>query len=133
MTVISSTNTFSISDLSKEFDITTRTIRFYEDKGLISPLREGQKRIYSQRDRVRLKLILRGKRLGFSLQEIQELMDLYDYDKSEVTQLKVLIERIQIRKLNLENQKKDLEEMLKELEGVETNCKNLLRSKQSKV
>ena len=90
--------TFSITDLSKEFDITTRTIRFYEDKGLISPQREGQRRIYSQRDRVRLRLIMRGKRLGFTLSDIQELIDLYDTDRSEVTQLQVFLDHIQERR-----------------------------------
>ncbi|MDG2391981.1 MAG: MerR family DNA-binding transcriptional regulator, partial [Thalassotalea sp.] len=76
------TATFSIGDLSREFDITTRSIRFYEDQGLISPARKGQTRIYNRRDRVRLKLILRGKRLGFSLAETGRLFELYDADKT---------------------------------------------------
>ena len=69
---------YGIADLAREFDVTTRTLRFYEDEGLIAPARKGQRRIFSQRDRVRLKLILRGKRLGFSLGEIREIIDLYD-------------------------------------------------------
>ena len=80
------TESYGIAELAREFDITTRTVRFYEDKGLLSPERDGQRRIYGPRDRVRLKLIMRGKRLGLSLEEIGELMDLYDADPSEVTQ-----------------------------------------------
>lgn len=124
-------NTFSITDLSKEFDITTRTIRFYEDKGLISPAREGQRRIYSQRDRVRLRLIMRGKRLGFALSEIQELIDLYDTDRSEVTQLQVFLDRIQERRLALSQQQQDINAMLGELETLEEQCASLLQKKKS--
>ncbi|NVK17896.1 MAG: MerR family DNA-binding transcriptional regulator [Methylocystaceae bacterium] len=124
-------NTFSITDLSKEFDITTRTIRFYEDKGLITPKREGQRRIYSQRDRVRLRLIMRGKRLGFALSEIQELIDLYDTDRSEVTQLQVFLDRIQERRLALSQQQQDINAMLGELETLEEQCSSLLQKKQS--
>lgn len=122
--------TFSITDLSKEFDITTRTIRFYEDKGLISPQREGQRRIYSQRDRVRLRLIMRGKRLGFALSEIQELIDLYDTDRSEVTQLQVFLNRIRERRDALSQQQQDINAMLGELETLEEQCSSLLEKKQ---
>jgi DNA-binding transcriptional MerR regulator len=122
-------NTFSITDLSKEFDITTRTIRFYEDKGLITPAREGQRRIYSQRDRVRLRLIMRGKRLGFALSEIQELIDLYDTDRSEVTQLQVFLDRIQERCQALSQQQQDITAMLEELETLEEQCSSLLKQK----
>lgn len=118
--------TFSITDLSKEFDITTRTIRFYEDKGLISPEREGQRRIYSQRDRVRLRLIMRGKRLGFALSEIQELIDLYDTDRSEVMQLQVFLDRIRERRDALSQQQQDINAMLGELETLEDQCSTLL-------
>lgn len=79
--------TYSISELAREFDVTTRSIRFYEDQGLLNPARQGQTRIYSRQDRVRLKLTLRGKRLGFSLADIRDLFDLYDADKSSRTQL----------------------------------------------
>ena len=79
--MIDSPKTFSISELAKEFDVTTRSIRFYEDQGLMKPARRGQTRIYSPQDRVRLKLILRGKRLGFSLAETRRLFDLYDADR----------------------------------------------------
>ena len=86
--------TFSIGELAREFDITTRSIRFYEDQGLILPTRKGQTRIYNQRDRVRLKLILRGKRLGFSLAETGRLFELYDADKSSATQLNTIMDLI---------------------------------------
>ncbi|WP_419796970.1 MAG: MerR family transcriptional regulator [Terasakiella sp.] len=123
--------TYSITDLSKEFDITTRTIRFYEDKGLISPAREGQRRVYSSRDRVRLRLIMRGKRLGFALSEIQELIDLYDTDRSEVMQLQVFLKRIQSRRDALSQQQQDITAMLSELETLEEQCSGLLKQKQS--
>ena len=83
--------TWTITELAQEFDVTTRTIRFYEDKGLIAPERLKQRRIYHPRDRVRLQLVMRGKRLGFSLDEIQEMIDLYDADPTESTQLKMFI------------------------------------------
>ncbi len=121
--------TYSITDLSKEFDITTRTIRFYEDKGLIIPTRDGQRRIYTPRDRVRLRLIMRGKRLGFTLSEIQELIDLYDTDRSEVTQLQVFIDRIHQRRDVLSQQQQDIQAILSELETLEEQCQELLAEK----
>ncbi|SCA55253.1 MerR family transcriptional regulator [Candidatus Terasakiella magnetica] len=123
--------TYTITELSKEFDVTTRTIRFYEDKGLISPQREGQRRIYSPRDRVRLRLIMRGKRIGFALSEIQELIDLYDTDRSAVTQLEVLIDRIQQRRDALVRQQQDINAMLNELEVLEDQCASLLKDKKA--
>ena len=90
--------TYGIAELAGEFGVTTRTVRFYEDKGLLSPARDGQRRIYSPRDRVRLRLIMRGKRLGLSLEEIGELIDLYDVDPSEVTQLNHFVDVIQRRR-----------------------------------
>jgi len=125
------TDTFSITDLAKEFVVTTRTIRFYEDKGLITPMREGQRRVYSARDRVRLRLIMRGKRLGFTLSEIQELIDLYDSDRSEVTQLQVFLERIQDRRSVLSQQQNDINAILSELETLEAHCATLLENKQT--
>jgi len=126
------TETYGIAELAKEFGVTTRTVRFYEDKGLISPTREGQRRIYSPRDRVRLRLIMRGKRLGLSLDEIAELMDLYDSDPSEVTQLKQFIDVIRERKTVLEGQKKDIEESLSEMNRLEKQCVQLLSQKQTR-
>ena len=118
--------TYSIGDLAKEFDITTRSIRFYEDQGLIHPTRKGQTRIYNQRDKVRLKLILRGKRLGFSLAETGRLFELYDADKSSVTQLVTIMELISQKRADLTQQLDDIQAVLVELDGLEANCKDTL-------
>lgn len=117
---------FSIGDLSREFGVTTRTIRFYEDQGLLSPTREGQNRIYRPRDRVRLKLILRGKRLGFSLKEIKELIELYDAPEGETGQLRSFIDKIRARRGELMVQKQDIEHVLDELDSLERRCADLL-------
>ena len=114
--------TYSISDLSKEFDITTRSIRFYEDQGLLTPTRKGQTRIYNQRDRVRLKLILRGKRLGFSLAETGRLFELYDADNSSAKQLATMMEIIADKKSELNQQLDDIKAVLIELDDLEDNC-----------
>ena len=126
MTQKSSQIKYSISDLSKEFDITTRSIRFYEDQGLIYPTRRGQTRIYNQRDRVRLKLILRGKRLGFSLAETGSLFELYDVDKSSVKQLESMMEIIVQKKNDLKQQLDDINAVLIELNDLEENCQKIL-------
>lgn len=117
---------YSIGDLSKELDITTRSIRFYEDQGLLSPSRKGQTRIYNQRDKVRLKLILRGKRLGFSLAETGRLFELYDADKSSAKQLSSMMELITQKKNDLKQQLDDINTVLIELEDIESNCKKTL-------
>lgn len=114
--------TYSISDLSKEFDITTRSIRFYEDQGLLKPKRRGQTRIYSLKDRVRLKLILRGKRLGFSLAETRRLFELYDADKTSTTQLNTMLELIEEKKSSLQQQMDDIKVVLMELNSAEQQC-----------
>ena len=119
---------YSISDLSKEFDITTRSIRFYEDQGLLSPARKGQTRIYNQRDKVRLKLILRGKRLGFSLAETGRLFELYDVDKTSATQLNSIMTLITNKKNDLKQQLEDINAVLIELNDLEDNCKGILNS-----
>ena len=119
---------YSISDLSKEFDITTRSIRFYEDQGLLSPARKGQTRIYNQRDKVRLKLILRGKRLGFSLAETGRLFELYDVDKTSTTQLNSIMTLITDKKNDLKQQLEDINAVLIELNDLEDNCKGILNS-----
>ncbi|WP_371188950.1 MerR family DNA-binding transcriptional regulator [Thalassotalea maritima] len=113
---------FSISELAKEFNITTRSIRFYEDQGLISPMRNGQTRIYSRRDRVRLKLILRGKRLGFSLAETGRLFELYDADKTSASQLDAIMALISEKKAALDQQLKDIKVVLMELSTLEQRC-----------
>ena len=125
--------TFSIGELAREFDITTRSIRFYEDQGLILPTRKGQTRIYNQRDRVRLKLILRGKRLGFSLAETGRLFELYDADKSSATQLKTIMDLISNKKNDLNQQLEDIQAVLIELTGLENNCQEALIAIESSV
>ncbi|MEH6651967.1 MAG: MerR family DNA-binding transcriptional regulator [Motiliproteus sp.] len=119
--------TYSISDLSREFDITTRSIRFYEDQGLLAPARRGQTRIYSKGDRVRLRLIMRGKRLGLSLAEIKETIDLYDASPSKsVIQLEQLLSIIQQKKKLLEQQARDIAESQLELNVTEQRCQQAL-------
>lgn len=115
--------TYSISDLSKEFDITTRSIRFYEDQGLLKPKRRGQTRIYSLKDRVRLKLILRGKRLGFSLAETRRLFELYDADKSSTAQLNTMLALVEEKKSALQQQMDDIKVVLMELNSAEQQCR----------
>jgi DNA-binding transcriptional MerR regulator len=114
--------TFGIADLAREFDVTTRTIRFYEAEGLIAPTRRGQHRIFTPRDRVRLRLILRGKRLGFSLGEIREIIDLYDRAPGEAGQLRFFLGKIRERRADLERQRTDIAETLAELAEVEARC-----------
>ena len=120
--------TYSISELAHEFDVTPRTIRYYEDEGLLTPLREGQTRIYSHRDKIRLKLTLRGKRLGFSLADIRELFDMYDTDKSSKTQLHSMIQLIEAKRGALRQQLEDIQMMMAELEAAEQRCVNSLNS-----
>ena len=120
--------TYSISELAHEFDVTPRTILYYEDEGLLTPLREGQTRIYSHRDKIRLKLTLRGKRLGFSLAEIRELFDMYDTDKSSKTQLHSMIQLIEAKRGVLRQQLEDIQMVMAELEAAEQRCVNSLNS-----
>ncbi len=120
--------TYSISELAHEFDVTPRTIRYYEDEGLLTPQREGQTRIYSHRDKIRLKLTLRGKRLGFSLAEIRELFDMYDTDKSSKTQLHSMIQLIETKRDALRQQLEDIQMVMAELEAAEQRCVNSLNS-----
>ncbi|MCR9685652.1 MerR family DNA-binding transcriptional regulator [Vibrio antiquarius] len=119
-------NTFKISELAKEFDITTRSIRFYEDLGLLTPERKGNTRIYNGRDRIRLKLILRGKRLGFSLADIKELFELYDTDQS-TEQLNYMIRLIEEKKAALQQQANDIQAVMMELNAAQLRCQNTLR------
>ncbi len=120
------TNTYTISDLAREFEVTTRTIRHYEDQGLICPAREGTNRVFSGRDRVRLKLALRGKRLGFSLQEIRELFDLYDVSQDERNQLELFLDKLDRRRTLLVQQREDIEVMLSEVDFFAAQCRRLL-------
>ncbi len=113
---------YSISDLAAEFDVTTRTIRFYEDQGLIAPLRQGTRRLFRPRDRTRLKIILRGKRLGFSLAEILEIVDMYDAAPGESGQLRLLMSKISDRRAYLRQQLQDIEATWSDLDAVEARC-----------
>lgn len=119
--------TFSIADLAKEFGITTRTIRFYEAEGMLAPLRDGQRRVYRQRDRTRLKLILRGKRLGFPLGDVREIIGLYDAAPGEAGQLNLLLGRITDRKAELEAKRRDIDASVTDLNAVARNCRSRLK------
>lgn len=112
----------SIGDLAREFDITTRTIRFYEARGLIRPARSGQNRIYSRRDRARLQLILRGKNLGFSIEDIAEYLSLYDTDPAQRLQTQLLLDKLEARIADLQKKRDDLERTLSELGAIRAQC-----------
>ena len=120
------TTTYTITELATEFGVTTRTIRHYEDEGLLNPRREGLNRLFCSRDRVRLKLALRGKRLGFSLAEIRELFDLYDLARDEKQQLQEFLTKLEKRRALLEQQREDIEVMLDEITFFENQCRKLL-------
>lgn len=117
--VLAAGKTYSIGNLAAEFDVTHRTIRFYEDEGLLSPRRKGTTRIYTAADRGRLALILRGKRLGFSISEIREFLDLYVVDENQMEQARFALEKCQDRLAHLEQQLKDLHQTRDELRAIE--------------
>jgi DNA-binding transcriptional MerR regulator len=117
---------YAISDLAREFGITPRTIRFYEDQGLIAPSREGRNRVFSRRDRTRLKLALRGRRLGLSLAEIKELINLYDTVGDDRLQLARVLDVLARRRAALEQQREDIEAVLQEVTSFESLCRSLL-------
>lgn len=125
--------TYTISELAHEFEVTTRTIRFYEEKGLIRPLREGQKRLYTPADRVRIKLILRGKRIGMTLQECVELIDMYEPQHNNTRQLHSLISSVTQRRATLLQQKKDIDDMLAGLDEVQELCEIALGKRRNSV
>ena len=118
-----SAETWSIAELATEYDVTLRTIRFYEDRGLLTPERRGTARVYHPRDKVRLGLILRGKRLGFSLDEIAKIVDMYDAEPGEEGQLVYLLDQITHRRAELEQRRRDIEETLADLSEVEVRCR----------
>jgi len=120
---------YTISDLAQRFDITTRTIRFYESEGLLSPERQGQKRLYSQRDYTTLKLILRGKRLGWSLAESGELIQMYNPAQNNQAQYQKVLERVQESRGRLQNQLNDIEVMLLELDEHENQVRAAMQKK----
>ena len=113
---------YTITQLTQEFAVTTRTLRFYETQGLLSPQRRGRQRLYSPADRTRLKLILRGKRLGFSLAEIREIIEMYGKAPGEPGQLRLLMRKIAARRVELLEKRRDLEASLKDLDNVEAGC-----------
>ena len=114
--------TWSIAELAAEYDVTLRTIRFYEDRGLLTPERRGTLRVYHPRDKVRLGLILRGKRLGFSLDEIAKIVDMYDAEPGEEGQLEYLLTQITHRRADLEQRRQDIDKTLAELADLERRC-----------
>jgi DNA-binding transcriptional MerR regulator len=115
--------TWSITELAEEFGVTLRTLRHYEDVGLLSPERRGTTRVFHNRDRVRLALILRGKRLGFSLNEITRIVNMYDEQPGEAGQLEYLLDQIDVRRAELAQRRRDIEQTLVELAQVETRCR----------
>ena len=120
------TQTFTISELAHEFDVTLRTIRYYEAEGMLKPERRGQRRVYSLRDRVTLALILRGKRLGFSLAEAKEIIDLYDAPQGEAQQLRVLLDKLADKRNVLDQKRRDAENALANMDDYAERCRNRL-------
>lgn len=122
-----SQSTWTISELAKEFGITPRTIRFYEDQGIVSPERDGRNRVYHARDRTRLKLALRGKRMGFQLSEILDLINMYDAaPDNTAAQLQHYVNVLEQHRGTLQQQRRDLEQTLLEIENQLNHCKQLL-------
>ncbi|BBO28074.1 MAG: MerR family DNA-binding transcriptional regulator [Pseudomonadota bacterium] len=119
-------STYTIGELAREFDITPRSIRFYEEQSLLSPKRTGQNRIYCNKDRVRLKLIMRGKRLGFSLAEIKNLFELYDSNPNSSVQLQTMLQLTEQKRAVLRQQLDDIQMLMNELDEVETRCREEL-------
>ena len=117
---------YSIGELAREFDVTPRAIRFYESEGLLSPARQGQRRIYTPRDRTRLKLTLRGKRLGLTLSEIREIVDMYDTGRDERPQLEKFLAVLEAHKRQLMQQGEDIEAQLSEIALFEKRCRKRL-------
>ncbi len=118
--------TYTITELAREFDITPRAIRFYEDQGLLTPSRAGRARVYTRVDRTRLKLTLRGKRLGLSLAEVRELIDMYDGVRNSAPQLRRFMKVLAVRRAALEQQREDIEAVLCEIAMLEKQCTELL-------
>ncbi len=126
-----SQTTWTISELAKEFGITPRTIRFYEDQGLVSPERDGRNRVYHARDRTRLKLALRGKRMGFQLSEILDLIHMYDATPDSTSaQLQHYVDVLVKHRATLEQQRRDLEQTLREIENQLEHCRHLLKQQE---
>ncbi len=120
---------YSVSELAREVDVTPRAIRFYEDKGLLAPRRVGATRVFTYRELARLRIILRGKRLGFSLADIGEYLDLYDADPTQVGQLRLLLEKARRRMAQLDRQRRDLDATLEELRDIERQALDALEER----
>lgn len=125
-------DSYTISDLAREFDVTPRAIRFYEAEGLLGPHRVAGRRVYTKRDWVRLKLILRGKRLGFSLADVGEMLELYDRAHDERAQLEKFVAALARRRGQLERQRAEIDEMLEEIRNFERQSKKLLAEERSR-
>ena len=121
-----STQTYSIGQLAQEFGVTSRTLRLYEEEGLLDPRRDGTRRIYNERNRVRLRLVLRGKRLGWSLSDIRESFDLYDSSLGEEAQLQAMLSKLAERREILQAQQRDVEHALEELDQISNNAQDAL-------
>ncbi|WP_158770592.1 MerR family DNA-binding transcriptional regulator [Paraglaciecola sp. L1A13] len=125
---------YTIGELAKNLDITSRSIRFYEESGLLNPTRNGQNRVYKKKDKVRLKLILRGKRLGFSLAETKTLFDLYDSNQNSEAQLEAMLSMTEQKRIVMNQQLEDIKALMMELDDVEARCKDELTTiKQGKT
>ena len=120
-----------MTDLTREFGPTSRAVRYYEQEGLIHPSRRGQTRIFSLRDRTRLRLINRGRKLGFSIAEIREILDLYNPERGEAEQLAHLVRKVRERREALYEQRRDIDAILEELEQLEDSCLRELQEKQA--
>jgi DNA-binding transcriptional MerR regulator len=116
--------TWTIAELAREFGVTARTLRFYEEHGLLEPERRGMQRVFHSGDRVRLELVLRGKRLGFPLDEIKKIVGMYDADTGETGQLTYLLDQITVRRSELEQRRSDIERTLAELADLERRCRD---------
>ena len=125
--------TYSITELCREFNVTPRTLRFYEQKGLLAPARRGWTRIFNYRDRARLQLILRGKRVGFSLEEIKEMLDLYNLRDGQMTQLNVASSKLRERLSALRQQRVEIDEAIADLERTCDIVDGMLKEKSGKV
>lgn len=117
---------YTITELTREFGVSTRTLRFYEDEGLIAPVRRGRTRLFRPGDRHLIKQIMRGKRLGFSIAEIREIVQMYKEPLGEAGQMRAIIDRVEQKRAELRQKRKDIEDTLAELDQVEENCLNRL-------
>lgn len=124
---------FRIGDMAREFDVTLRTLRFYEDKGLLSPKREGSTRLYTQRDRTRLKLILLGRKVGFTLRDVKQMIDLYDPTGTNAKQLKLALEKSEKQLVRLNRQRQTLDEAVADLTGLIVSLRDRLAERQARA